>query len=121
MPLPGFFAARSLHPSEQHYRASARHALAKTESTIAQQAIPPVWCGGAHWGDEAERDCVGFGKRQWSAILWGIPDGVSWEWCCEQTPHWSLWVGRRPPDRCINTGFNIWGEWDMPDPLCRFP
>lgn len=67
-----------------------------------------------NWGALKDDGCKSTGFRQFSAILWNIPHGANWEAACAQTPvlDWG------PPTRCKNTVFNMWGEWDRPDPQC---
>jgi hypothetical protein len=116
MSLPGFLAERSLYPSEQRYRASGRYEPAKTESTIQQQA-----CEGASWGQLKFDHCTGRHKSQHSAILWDIPWGDDWEDCCQQVPYnrSGTFASGRTPDRCVHSGFHIWGQWDNYDnPSC---
>lgn len=67
-----------------------------------------------NWGALKDDGCKSTGFRQFSAILWNIPWGANWENACRETPvlDWG------PPTRCVNTGLNMWGEWDRPDPQC---
>lgn len=81
------------------------------------------WCvveaSAAHWGEITPKQCTR-GKREYSAILWDIPLGTSWERSCLTTP--GVVAGRpaRLPDRCvINT--NAWGIWEIDDPSCSQP
>lgn len=71
-----------------------------------------------HWGDFSRGDCVGDGERLYSAILWDIPPGVSWEEACAGTPATLLGEQLSSPDVCVNTGFNMWGEFHVPDLSC---
>lgn len=86
-------------------------------------SVPDSSCGcdcqGAHWGGFSFGCCGpgGQGTGTYSAILWDIPWGQSWECCCRQIPGSPAGITPRTPDRCI-TGINMWGEWDVPDPLC---
>jgi hypothetical protein len=73
-----------------------------------------------HWGDIQHHGCVGPGSSKYSAILWDIPFGQSWEGSCAATPApGDSAPGARTPDRCVNTGLNIWGEWYVADDACR--
>ena len=73
--------------------------------------------GQMHWGPVKADMCKGSGKRQYSAVLWDIPWGKSWEDAC-----WSMPISINghyfaKPNRCINNG-QMWGEWDVPDASC---
>jgi LysM domain len=71
-----------------------------------------------HWGLPYQRDsCTSRGFRQYSAILWDIPWGVSWWTACAHTPGAPAGIPARPPDRCRRRT-NMWGEWDVPDSSC---
>jgi hypothetical protein len=73
----------------------------------------------AHWGAIGDSGCSAIGTRKYSAIIWNVPPNQSWEDACESTPAPAgTPVAGRPPDRCKNTGFNEWGEWDVPDGGC---
>lgn len=73
---------------------------------------------GVHWGDFARGGCVGEGERLYSAILWDIPAGVSWEQTCADTSATILGTLLSAPDACVNNGFNMWGEFHVPDLSC---
>ncbi|HET9451879.1 MAG TPA: membrane dipeptidase, partial [Aggregicoccus sp.] len=70
------------------------------------------------WGDFAKDHCSDSGKRQYSAILWDIPPNTSWESACAQMPATvqGKWFAR--PLRCVNTGTNMWGEFEVEDSVC---
>jgi hypothetical protein len=114
MGMPGFTAAESIYPKEHQYRAAARY-IPSTRG-----AIEPA----VNWGSIQDNGCLSdaSGTHRFSAILWNIPWGQSWEETCIVTPG----PGGTPvagilPTRCVNTGLNIWGEWDVPDSSCRPP
>ncbi|MDJ0853102.1 MAG: hypothetical protein QNK04_32440 [Myxococcota bacterium] len=70
------------------------------------------------WGDW-QVSCVGMGQARYSAVLWDIPWGWSWENTCRQT---GATIGGRSyarPNACVNTGSNIWGEFLVPDASCN--
>ncbi len=69
------------------------------------------------WGGLASgTGCPDPGIRRYSAILWDIPPGQSWEDTCVRWPAPAgTPVAGQPPTRCVNTRTNIWGEWDVPD------
>jgi hypothetical protein len=73
---------------------------------------------GIHWGDFQKDNCSGNGLRQYSAILWGIPWGQSWEQTCMATPATINGINFAHPARVSNTFVNIWGQFDVPDDSC---
>lgn len=74
-----------------------------------------------YWGEFKEDDCTGIfpGTKQYSAILWDIPSGTSWEEACENTGATINGHTFDHPARCVNTFFNMWGEFDVPDNSCE--
>jgi hypothetical protein len=76
-------------------------------STLAHAAV--------HWGDLKHEGCPKKGFRQLSSILWDIPWGQSWEQTCWATPEATT---GRVPDRCVNDGLHIYGQWDVLDSTC---
>lgn len=62
--------------------------------------------------------CTFIGKRQYSAILWDIPWGQSWEKTCEATPATVNGQYFSKPSRCVNTAGHMWGEFDVNDESC---
>lgn len=68
-----------------------------------------------NWGNVKDDGCKSAGYRQFSAILWNIPWGGSWEASCAATGN----LDWGSPNRCVNTGGNMWGEWDRPDSECH--
>lgn len=74
------------------------------------------------WGSLKNDGCKSGANRKYSAILWDIPWGKPWEATCRATPGPSgTTVAGLPPSRCVNTGFNIWGEWLVYDSGCGVP
>jgi len=120
MRTPGFSAAASLYESRHQYHASGHYTSADMGvimSALHWGAITRSRC--THWGcwwTEGE----GCGRATYSAILWDIPWGQSWEDTCKRTPGPAgSKVAGRLPTRCVNTWFNIWGEWDnVQDKYC---
>jgi hypothetical protein len=107
--LPGFTAKASLGSSHGHY--CGRIWPPARSAAVESAAI--------HWGSFKRDHCTGTGKRQYSSILWSIPWGQSWERACAVTPGQPPGLASpRPPNRCANTGFSMWGEWDVPDTSC---
>jgi hypothetical protein len=106
--MPGFTAELAVQATTYHYRGWSSDEAA-TPDRILLSAI--------HWGPDKADQCTLSGFRQHSAILWDIPWGASWEAACASTPG----LENRPPDRCVNTGFNMWGEWDIRDDSCGQP
>ena len=73
-----------------------------------------------HW-DKPKRDmCVKPGYRQYSAILWDIPDGKDWATACYAEPNTINGIFYKSPHRCKQAG-PMWGEWDVPDSSCGSP
>jgi hypothetical protein len=58
--------------------------------------------------------------REWSAILWDIPEGESWKTVCEATAAPVNGNPSRRPNRC-DVGLNVWGVWQVPDESCGPP
>ena len=123
--LPGFTAEAALGGSGRHLPGRVVEMAAEV-GLVVPAAVP-------HWGDfkddycrkmsdcNPDGSCVGNGLRQFSAILWDIPWGVDWKWFCENTVVPAVINGQvvqRVPDRCVHSGFNMWGEFDIPDPTC---
>jgi hypothetical protein len=74
-----------------------------------------------HWGEITPKGCVaGTGTREWSAILWDIPEGESWKTICEAAPARVNGNPARRPNRC-DVGLNVWGVWQIPDESCGPP
>jgi hypothetical protein len=74
----------------------------------------------AHWGAITDSGCSDIDKRKYSAVIWNVPPGQTWEDACATTPApGGTPVAGRVPDRCRSTGFNMWGEWDVTDQACR--
>jgi hypothetical protein len=80
--------------------------------------VVPADQQGIHWGNFQQDKCTQPGKRQYSAILWGIPWGQSWETACANTPADIQGHHFERPSRCVNTTANMWGEFDVPDGTC---
>jgi hypothetical protein len=147
MSTPGFTAELALARSRHTYvtlsgRFAAEGAIAgnaQVDSSIgaseAGVVIPAIscagvscadgaskyCCSGCHWGSYQADYCnpYGSGRRQWSSVLWGIPWFQSWEKTCRCTPGQPPGEANpRLPDRCVNTGVNIWGQWDVLDGTC---
>ena len=79
------------------------------------------------WGDFSHGDCCpasdGRGYRTYSAILWDIPWGQSWEKTCAATPAkftdiYGVVQYFKSPTRCENNGFNEWGHFNVWDAAC---
>lgn len=80
-----------------------------------------------NWGPVANNGCVGLGIRKYSARLWNVPWGKSWEDACKQTPATVAGVSFSTPTRCENgvvgvrpPGLEMWGVFHVPDKGC-FP
>ncbi len=74
-----------------------------------------------YWGEFKQDGCTQIfpGKRHYSAILNGIPWGESWEEACAGLGATINGETFERPTRCVNTGFNMWGEFDVSDATCE--
>jgi len=74
-----------------------------------------------YWGAFKKDSCTQIfpGKRQYSSILYGIPSGTSWEATCAATGATVNGETFARPTRCVNTGLNMWGEFDVSDDSCE--
>ncbi len=70
------------------------------------------------WGAFEAGACVDGTHRKFSAILWDIPGGVSWEDACAATPARVVHDTFARPTACVNNGFNMWGEFAVRDGSC---
>jgi hypothetical protein len=75
-----------------------------------------------NWGSIADNGCQKGGQwdgtHKYSAILWNIPWGHSWEAACHSTPGPAgSHVAGRLPNNCV-TSLNEWGEWYLADNHC---
>lgn len=97
-----------------------------TTRILRKRLITAVWVAGVlaatsaladpHWGDFKADRCTGVGYRQKSAILWDIKG--SWEEACYKTGATIDGYAFHQPARCNKSGFNMWGEFDVPDESC---
>lgn len=73
------------------------------------------------WGEFKKDGCTSSnpGLRQYSSVLQGIPWGSSWERACEAAEAEVAGVYFEQPTRCVNSGLNMWGEFDVPDTSCE--
>jgi len=124
MRLPGFTAQAAL-------AGSGRHLLGRILDLPAKAGVV-VPAAEPHWGGfkddhctkmadcNPDGSCAPNGKRQFSAILWDIPWGRDWQAFCENDAPPAFIRGQtfNKPNRCVHSGFNMWGEFDVPDPTC---
>lgn len=68
-----------------------------------------------HWGPFKDDGIVGPGLRKYSSILWDIPNGKDWGEACYSHPATIKGHYFARPTKCVHTGFNMWGEWHVPD------
>ncbi len=108
MRTPGFAAEISLYRSSNQYRANGSYTQGESDVVVPAQ----------NWGDIGNRGCISVGTRGFSARLWNIPWGQSWEQACASTPGAETPVVGMLPTRCINAWGGMWGEWDVPDSTC---
>ncbi len=80
--------------------------------------VPDTSCN-PYWGSFQNDGCKQVGVRQYSSILWNIPNGFSWEATCAAWPATVAGQHFSSPSRCVNTGTNIWGEFDVQDASCN--
>jgi hypothetical protein len=111
MTLPGFIDKTHLSNTKGRY-----HETTSFRSRSAERIIPAI----ADWGPFQRDSCTRFGIRQWSSILWGLKWGEDWEDACADTPAYVEGHQFRGATRCVNNGFNIWGQFDVPDPSCGY-
>jgi hypothetical protein len=109
MRLVGFTAEFSLIDRNDHYSQSF-------ESSENVEGIKTA--AGPRWGNFRPEHCRDMFTRQYSSILWDIPSGTSWESACRNTPAEINGQPFRGATRCVNTGFNIWGQFDVREDSC---
>lgn len=102
---------KRIKPRRGNGRVLIASALLVLASSGQAQAAP-------HWGEFKKDHCTKPGHRQYSAILWGIPWGKSWQAACDETPAQVNGTRFSKPTRCKNTRAAMWGEFDVPDPSC---
>lgn len=73
------------------------------------------------WGDFQKDGKSKPGFRQYSAILWDIPWGVSWEDTISNMPAVVRGHHFARPTRYVNNKLNIWGQFDVPDTTYKNP
>lgn len=113
---PGTFVRPANAGPDEWIEASELSAFLE-DSIVDHEASPE---NQMYWGDITPKECRN-GMRTYSAILWGIPWGQSWEEACATMPATVNGIFFPRPTRCVNTGLNMWGEWDVPDPTCGAP
>lgn len=99
---------------------SCRPAAALLALLLAVMAHTPSYAA-PYWGSFKKDSCTQIfpGKRQYSSILYGIPGGQSWEATCAATGATINGETFTRPTRCVNTGFNMWGEFDVTEDSCE--
>jgi hypothetical protein len=112
MGIPGFnVEVSSFESFNTNQGGSVRAEIPKT------RIVPAL-----HWGDFKSSGCSATGFRQYSAVLWDIPFGQSWEQACANMPADVAGLHFEKPTRCRNDhGLNMWGEFDVPDAGCPIP
>ncbi len=100
---------------------SAKSSLLLGAIVFASAAAQSPLSAAPHWGSFKKDDCTQIfpGKRQYSAVLHGIPWGQSWEQACANMPATINGEHFDRPTRCVNAGFNMWGEFDVSDDGCE--
>ena len=88
-------------------------AVMSTSVALAQ----PAAAAAPRWGAFKTDKCMAPGIVQKSSILYGIQG--SWEDACYHAGAEidGLWYAH--PNRCVNTGLAMWGEFDVPAIGCR--
>jgi hypothetical protein len=114
MTIPGFTAGASIAwASSESLRG---HGIQRHEVNTDTVVLA------TNWGSIADNGCQKGGQwdatHKYSAILWNVPWGKSWEAACHSTPGPAgSAVAGRLPNNCV-TGLNEWGEWYLPDNHC---
>jgi hypothetical protein len=80
--------------------------------------LGPTSAFAMNWGTFEADSCTSTDYRQYSAILWNIPWGQSWEQACANMPATINGYYFSHPSRCVNAGGHMWGEFDVPDSSC---
>lgn len=106
MSMPGYSAETALSFPHRRYGGDGTRHSASEGSLVSAQA---------YWGPTKNDGCIRRGVRRHSAILHDVPWNESWETWCEETPG----LENRPPNHCVNVGWNMWGQWDVSDSRCR--
>jgi hypothetical protein len=91
-----------------------------TAGMLSVVLMNPAIAQAAYWGDLRDNGCKANGEKvhSYSAILWGIPWGASWENACATTP---LSVGGYSfsgASACVNDGTHMWGVFYFRDDTC---
>ena len=94
--------------------------ILSTTILIATTLVSTEALAAPSWGDFKADHCVNSGLRQYSAILMDIPWGQSWEETCASMPATIEEVDFASPDKCVNSGLNMWGEFYVPDASCVY-
>ena len=85
----------------------------------AEWRVDDPECGFNHWGVPKADHCTGKNTRQWSSVLYDIPDGEDhWE-ACGKSP--IKFDGKDAyPISCVEdpTTKEMWGEWEREDTTC---
>jgi hypothetical protein len=68
---------------------------------------------GAFWSKpEIAEKCHSYGKREYTARIWNVPGGWSWENACKTLPNEFHGITFISPDSCENRGDRgMWGHW----------
>jgi hypothetical protein len=74
-----------------------------------------------HWGDFKSGQCLASkpGYRHYSAVLWDIPWGKSWEDACNNASADINGQHFTTPAKCSNSGSQMWGEFEVQDEQCK--
>ena len=103
----GFTAEASLTDTKDQY-------IQGLKSYEHKETIIPA---APYYGSPRKEHCTTLRTRQWSAILHGITSG-SWERACAITPNTIEGQYFPRATRCVNTGLNMWGQFDVNDSSC---
>jgi hypothetical protein len=82
---------------------------------VPNNALRWGWMGDGGNSHGAEVKLGARGKIVLRNILWNIGWNDDWEDTCIATRGYR----DKKPDRCVNDGFHIWGEWDVDCGLCN--
>lgn len=121
MTFPGFAAEASLYKSPNVYRRSEGVGVEGRPATVSAAVYWGVPGGQHGFKDDGCMDKrVLCGYRKYSAILFDIPWGQSWEDTCAGTPADVAGQHFDRPSNCVNfgPGINEWGEFYVRDQAC---
>lgn len=86
---------------------------------LATLFVIPSSAFAENWGGLKREGCNGTGVARYSAVLWNIPWGKSWEASCKATALMHKGIPHKTIE-CVNeNGVKMWGKFNLPDPSCK--